>query len=175
MSKIKLIIQTTWQTEHFDKAASLLQSENIFFYFFCILSKWLVSFVFSPHPLPHDKGLWSFSVLVHVFTNGSIPSVLYAFIPGVGVGVGYSNMKLVYMCRAGYKNGRLRERPLAENWGLSERPLNGKTGYFGAKNNKETYIFLKTRVFSICSCQKSGTKNCTFLKRRSFGAAQVKK
>ena len=34
-----------------------------------------------------------------------------------------------------------RERPLAENVGLSERPLKGKTGDFGAKNNKETYIF----------------------------------
>ena len=59
-------------------------------------------------------------------------------------GGGYSNMKLVYMCRAGYENGRLRERPCAGGWGvgmLSERLLTGKTGDFGVKSNKETYIF----------------------------------
>ena len=59
-----------------------------------------------------------------------------------GGGAGeYINMKLVYMCRTGFKNGRLRERPLTENQGLSERPLTGKTGDFGVKNNKETYFF----------------------------------
>ena len=42
--------------EHFDETASLLQFENNC-YFFCVLSKSLESFVFSPHPLPHDKGL----------------------------------------------------------------------------------------------------------------------
>ena len=48
-------------------------------------------------------------------------------------------MKLVYICRALFKNGGLKERPLTENagWGggagvLSERLLMGKT---------ETYIF----------------------------------
>ena len=45
-------------------------------------------------------------------------------------------MKLVYMCRAGFKNGGLRERPLTENGGLSERPLTGKTRDFGAKSNE---------------------------------------
>ena len=30
---------------------------------------------------------------------------------------------------------------------LSERPLTGKTGDLGVKNNKETYIFLKRRSF----------------------------
>ena len=58
-------------------------------------------------------------------------------------------MKLVYICRALFKNGGLMERPLTENAGrggvLSERPLTGKTGDFGVKNNKETYIFLKRR------------------------------
>ena len=48
----------------------------------------------------------------------------------------YSNMKLVYICRALFKNGGLKERPLTENAGgggvLSERLLTGKT---------ETYIF----------------------------------
>ena len=52
-----------------------------------------------------------------------------------------SKMKLVDMCRLVFKNGRLRERPLNENEGLSERPLTGKTGDFGAENNKETFIF----------------------------------
>ena len=32
-------------------------------------------------------------------------------------------MKVVCMCRGGFKNGGLRERPIPENWGLSERPL----------------------------------------------------
>ena len=52
-------------------------------------------------------------------------------------------MKLIYMCRTGFKNGGLRERPLTENGGLSERPLTGKTGDFGDKNNKKkkTHIF----------------------------------
>ena len=31
-------------------------------------------------------------------------------------------MKLVYMCRTGFKNGGLREWPLTENGGLSEWP-----------------------------------------------------
>ena len=61
-------------------------------------------------------------------------------------------MKLVYICRALFKNGALKERPLTENAGqggglLSERPLTGKTGNLGVKNNKETYIFLKRRSF----------------------------
>ena len=30
---------------------------------------------------------------------------------------------------------------------LSERPLTGKTGDLGVKNNKETYMFLKRRSF----------------------------
>ena len=81
-------------------------------------------------------------------------------------------MKLVYMyctwyiCTAqGLKMGA-REPPLTENAGLSEWPLTGKTGVFGAKNN---------RNFSICPGRKSRTKNCTFFKRGSFGAAQVEK
>ena len=59
-------------------------------------------------------------------------------------------MKLVYICRALFKNGGLKEWPLTENAGrgvLSERPLTGKTGDLGVKNNKETYIFLKQRSF----------------------------
>ena len=63
----------------------------------------------------------------------------------VAGGGGYSNMKLVYICRALFKNGGLKERPLTENKArvgvLSERPLTGKTGDLGVKNNKETYIF----------------------------------
>ena len=67
---------------------------------------------------------------------------MFAPTPGVGGG-GYSYMQLVYMCRTGFKNGGLRERPLTEmvcvcgGGVLSERPLIGKTGDFGANNNKE--------------------------------------
>ena len=34
-----------------------------------------------------------------------------------GEGREYSNMKLVYMCRTGFKNGGLREHPLTEMGG----------------------------------------------------------
>ena len=34
-----------------------------------------------------------------------------------GGGQGYSNMKLVYICRALFKNGGIKERPLTENVG----------------------------------------------------------
>ena len=148
--------------------ASLLQFENIF-HFLCILSKWLESFVFSPHPLPHDKGLWSFPVLVHVFTYGSIPSVLYAFIPVVVVVVlgvvvfGGTQMWNWYICAAqGMKMEGLGSGPalkMGVGIGLSERPLTGKTGetkkrlFFlnegllallrSEKRNKEMYIFEK--------------------------------
>ena len=69
---------------HFDETASLLQFENKF-YFFSVLSKWLESFVFPyrpaprppplphTHTLPHDKSLWSFSILVHVITYVPVP------------------------------------------------------------------------------------------------------
>ena len=43
--------------------------------------------------------------------------------------------------------GGLGSGPSLKNEGLSERPLTGKTGDFGAKNNKETYIFLKRGCF----------------------------
>ena len=38
----------------------------------------------------------------------------------------YSYMKVVYMCRPEFENGVLRKRSLAENRGLSERPLTEK-------------------------------------------------
>ena len=79
-----------------------------------------------------------------------------SLIPGV---VGYSNMKLVYtcMCRTGFKNGELGSGPSLKMRG------------FQSGHSREN------RGFSICLGRKSGTKNCTFLKRGSFGAAQVKK
>ena len=55
--------------------------------------------------------------------------------------------------------GGLGGRPLTENEGLSERPLTGKTGDFGAKNSKETYL------------KKKNKKK----KRGSFRSAQVGK
>ena len=64
-------------------------------------------------------------------------------------------MKEIYMCRPEFENGRLRERSRTENGGgsfQSDTSLK-KVGDFGAKTNKETY----------------------FLKRGSFGAAQVGK
>ena len=58
-------------------------------------------------------------------------------------------MKLVYMCRLGFKNGRLRDRPLIENEGLSKRPLKGKKqGILELKITKKR-IFFKTRVFFL--------------------------
>ena len=54
---------------------------------------------------------------------------------------GYSDMKLVYICHTGFKNGGLRERPLTENGWLSERPFTGRTGDFGAKITKKRIFF----------------------------------
>ena len=98
-------------------------------------------------------------------------SLSYCLRSGVCVGGrGYSNMKLVYICRTLFKNGGLKERPVTENvvrgeGVLSERPLTGKTEDLGVKNNKETYILFKTMVFSICPGRKNRTKNCIFLKK----------
>ena len=44
------------------------------------------------------------------------------------------------------------------NGGLSEWPLTGKTGDFGAKNKKETYIFFKTGVFRSGQSEKWNTE-----------------
>ena len=49
-----------------------------------------------------------------------------------------------------------------------------KQGIWELKITKKLNHF-KTRVFSICPGRKSGTKNCIFLKRGSFGAAHVEK
>ena len=62
-----------------------------------------------------------------------------------GGGVANSNMKLVYICRIGLKNvggGGLDSGPSLKmgGGGLSERPLTGRTGDSGAKNNKETFF-----------------------------------
>ena len=72
--------------------------------------------------------------------------IVYTADRGGGEGRGYSNMKLVYMCRTGFKRGVLREQPLTENGGLSERPLTGKTGDFGDKNLDPIYTGLVTTV-----------------------------
>ena len=57
-------------------------------------------------------------------------------------------MKVVYMRHGRFKNRGLRERPLTENGGGGAF----RTGphvkrRFGAKNNKQTYIFLKGGSF----------------------------
>ena len=69
-------------------------------------------------------------------------------------------MKLVYMCRTGFKNGALREWPLTENggwgWGgLSERPFTGKTGTFETNNSNETCIFLRRGSFQFAQVGKA--------------------
>ena len=58
-------------------------------------------------------------------------------------------------------------------WELSERPLTEKTGS-GAKSNKEKYILKNEGLFDLARSEKRN-QNCIFLKRGSFGAAQVKK
>ena len=80
-------------------------------------------------------------------------------------------MKLVYICRALFKNGGLNERPLSETLKmrggggvLSERPLTGKTGDLGVKNNKETYMFLKRRSFRSAQVGKAEQKLYIFEK-----------
>ena len=71
-------------------------------------------------------------------------------------------MKLVYLCRTGFKNGGLRERPSLKMGGFQSSHSWEKWD-LGAKNNK--HIFLKRVSFSICQGWKTGTKNCMFLKR----------
>ena len=72
--------------------------------------------------------------------------------------------------------GGLRERPLAENWGLSERTLTEKSRG-GILELKLTNIFFQRwgGVFWSSPGRKSRTNKCMFLKRRSFGAVQVEK
>ena len=72
-------------------------------------------------------------------------------------------MKLVYICRKGFKNG-----------GLSARLLTGQTEDLGAKNNKETYILLKRGDIPSAQVRKA-EQWIVFLKRGSFGAAHVEK
>ena len=60
--------------------------------------------------------------------------------------------------------GVLRERPLTENRGLSERLLTGKTGDFGAKNNKETYMFLNEGLFDLPRPEKRNKELYNFEK-----------
>ena len=86
----------------------------------------------------------------------------------------YSNMKLVYMCRIGFKNGGLGSGPSLKMWGFQSGHSREKQGILKIKITKKR-IFFKTRVFSICPGRKSRTKNCIFLKRRSFGATQIEK
>ena len=83
-------------------------------------------------------------------------------------------MKLVYICRALFKNGGLKERSLTENAGgcFQSGPSREKQGIWELKITKKR-IFFKTTVFSICPGRKSRTKNCIFLKRGSFGVAYV--
>ena len=71
-----------------------------------------------------------------------------------------------------YKMEDLGSAPSLTMGAFRAAPHEEKTGDFGAKNNTDLKrIFFKTRVFSICPGRKSGTKNCIFLKRGSFGAA----
>ena len=70
-------------------------------------------------------------------------------------GGGYSNIKLVYMCRTGFKmgGGGLGSGPSLKmgRWGgggvAFRAATHGKNKDFGAKNNKETYISLKGGYF----------------------------
>ena len=69
--------------------------------------------------------------------------------------------------------GGLGSGPSLKMGGFQSGHSRDKHGILELKIKKR--IFFKTRVFSICQGQKSGTKNCIFLKRGSFGAAQVEK
>ena len=59
-------------------------------------------------------------------------------------------------------------------WGFQIGHSREKQGILKLRITKKRICF-KTRVFSICPGRKSGTKNCIFSKRGSFGAAQVEK
>ena len=78
-------------------------------------------------------------------------------------------MKLVYICRALFKNGGgggLKERPLTENagHGCFQRGLSReKQGIWELKITKKRIFFLKRRSFRSAQVGKSRTKNCIFL------------
>ena len=103
----------------------------------------VICFLTPPTP-PRQRFVKFFSISPCFYLRINTFSVVCVY---PGRVVGYLNMKLVYICRAGFKTGGLRERPLTENDGLSERPLTGKTGDFGVKNNKETYVLFKRGSF----------------------------
>ena len=68
--------------------------------------------------------------------------------------------------------GGLGSGPSLKMVGFQSGHSREKQGILEIKITKKL-IFFKTRVFSICPGRKSRTKNCIFLKRRSFGATQV--
>ena len=67
--------------------------------------------------------------------------------------MGYSNMKVVYMCHGGFEIGGLWSGPLLEMRCFQNWPTRKKKG-FGAKN--DTFFCLKRRIFSSCTGRKSG-------------------
>ena len=116
------------------------------------------------------KPLNSFRVLDSTFRQNYFQS--YCLRSGGGVcGEGTQIWNGIYICRALFKNGGLKERPLTENAGrglLSERPLNGKTGDLGVKNNKETYIFLKRRSFRSAQVRKNNNTELYIFEKGVF-------
>ena len=109
MSKTKLVIQSTWRTEHFDETASLLHFD--FFISFVYLANDWSHLLTLPTHSPKTKvceGLQHKSMF--------LPTDQYLqIIPWGGGKGGVLKYEIgIYICHAGYKNGRLRERPIAE-------------------------------------------------------------
>ena len=96
---------------------------------------------------------------------------IYGVSGGWGV-EGYSNIKLIYMSRTGFKNAGGGSGTSLKMEGFQSGHSREKQGILEIKITKKR-IFFKTRVFSIYPGRKSRTKNCIFLKKGSFGAAQV--
>ena len=131
----------------------------------------VICFLTPPTP-PRQRFVKFFSISPCFYLRINTFSVVCVY---PGRVVGYLNMKLVYICRAGFKNGGLRERPLTENEGLSERPLTGKTGDFGVKDNKETYIFLNEGLFDLPSRSEKRYKELYIFEKGVFWSSPGRK
>ena len=86
------------------------------------------------------------------------------------------------MCRTGFKNGGLRERPLTGNGGFQNGPSWDKQGSLELKITKEC-IFFKTRKMRRFRRNKKfrsaqvgkAERKIVYFKRGYFGVAQVEK
>ena len=108
-------------------------------------------------------------------------SVFILNVKNEGLDGGYSNMKVVYMCRTGFENGGrgLGSDPLIENWGggcFQSGHSREKQGILELKiTKKDTCIFFLNEGFFDLPRSEKRNKELYIFERGSFGTARVKK